>query len=649
MEYGIFEQVLTLIILSVIVIAVFRRLNLPSILGYLTIGIIVTVFGRRSFDEVYQYNLLAKYGVVFLLFTIGLEMSLPRLMTLKRIVFLLGTLQILVCGGAAWVVSRFFGVSPSNAFIFAAVFSMSSTALISKILSDTGEVQTHSGRMTIGVLIFQDIMVAPFLVIVSVLASNTGTHVWSEVTTELVIGLLTFVSLYVIGRLMITPLFKEIARARSNELFVLAALMVALAAAFFTDKVGMSKELGAFLAGVVLAGTPYHKQVAIDIRPFRDVLLGLFFIGIGMSLNIQTLPQTFGYILLIGSSMVLFKFIIIPLLIMLLKLGNKKQAFRTGLLLAQGGEFGFVLIAVATDFRLIRDIHAQIILGSIIFSMFVSLLCLQWYEPVLKKWGRRKPAKGALNQLKTPSKLKQHIVLCGFGYVGQQIAKLLREANVPYNALDLDASCVNQAALAGEPIYYGDAANRDILLSVGLLRATAVVICLDDAQAASDIFDVMKKESPKTPVIVRAKNTVAKQPFHDSMIARVVDEGIELGLLLGKELLIALGFKPEKIKKVLQTIKQQEEDEFFQGDALLDGEISNVAHLYAVKLAKTSVLCGQKIKSLALDKYKIKLHSLRPSGEPARKPAQHYQLKAKDVLVLFGQLDDIERFEQQML
>lgn len=647
MQYGLFEQILTILILSVIVISIFRRLSLPSILGYLAVGIIIAIIDRYAFRDIEAYNILAKYGVVFLLFTIGLEFSITKLIALKRIVFLLGGVQVLVCTVIFWLIAVLFGMSISNGFIVGAMLSLSSTALISKVLSEAGEVQTHTGRMTIGVLIFQDIMVVPLLIITSILANNTETHLFRHLSAELIIGILTFIIIYFIGRLLLTPFFKEVARARSNELFVLAAFLTALGAAYFSDAMGMSKELGAFLAGVILAGTPYHKQVASDIRPFRDVLLGLFFVGIGMSLNISALPQTGLWIVLVGFLIVGIKFAIIPLLAMMLRLADKQQAYRTGLLLAQGGEFGFVLIAVATHFKLIKDFHGQVIIGGVIFSMIVSLILIQLQKPLSSYVKQRQKAFKAPSSPKG-STVSSHIILCGFGYTGQQIAQILKTSNLAYNAIDTDASCVSQASMAGEPVYYGDATNRDILLSLGLKQAQAIVVCFNNETAAKDIHQIVAEETQRTPLIIRVKMKSHKA-FPSSSTVSIIDEGIEMGFLLGQQLLSQIGFKKEKILKITDQVKQNINYNFFRGEvALLENEDLDKPQIYAFRLNPNTIAHQKNLNELDIDTSKIKLKSLRRNKESI-KPFDHQTpLQAGDTLVVTGMLDDIESFEETL-
>lgn len=643
MEYGVFEQLLTIIALSVVIIALFRRLSLPSILGYLAVGILIAIIDRYSFKDIASFNILAKYGVVFLLFTIGLEFSMTRLIALKRIVFLFGGLQVLICGFVFWIIAISIGLNALNAFIIAATLAMSSTALISKVLSESGEVQTHTGRMTIGVLIFQDIMVVPLLIITSIFANSDSSHLFQQIFIELILGCLTFIILYFIGRLVLTPFFREIARARSNELFVLAALMTALAAAYFTDAMGMSKELGAFLAGVILAGTPYHKQIANDIRPFRDVLLGLFFIGIGMSLNITSLPQTGIWIITFGVLIVLIKLIVIPIIPILLKISDRKQAFRTGLLLAQGGEFGFVLIAVATDFKFIQDKHAQIIIGSIIFSMILSLILIQLQKPLSYYIAKRKRKNIEI----TPGlqQGKSHVILCGFGYTGQQVARILKLSDTEYTAIDVDASCVSQAAQAGEPVFYGDACNRNILLSLGLKYASSVVVCFNDEQSAKDISEIVEEETSRIPLIIRVK---MKQGLDipTSSSATIIDEGIEIGLILGKQVLSSLNLTRENISKVTDQFKQHAQYEFFHGSEIYDDEdVAEKPQLYSFQIIDDAIACNKSLQDLKIKFDKLNLINIHSNKNESLPFTEESILNAGDILIISGDLDEIASFE----
>ncbi|PIQ43889.1 MAG: hypothetical protein COV52_06830 [Gammaproteobacteria bacterium CG11_big_fil_rev_8_21_14_0_20_46_22] len=646
MEYGIFEQLLTIIVLSVIVIAIFRRLSLPSILGYLAVGIFIAIIDRYAFKDIQSYNILAKYGVVFLLFTIGLEFSTAKLIALKRIVFLLGSLQVAACTAIFWAIGILFGMSVGNAFIVGATLSLSSTAMISKVLSEAGEVQTQTGRMTIGVLIFQDIMVVPLLIITSILANNSGQGLLQHISVELIIGILTFFIIYFVGRLIITPLFKEVARSGSNELFILAAFLTALGAAYFSDMMGMSKELGAFLAGVILAGTPYHKQVANDIRPFRDVLLGLFFIGIGMSLNISTLNTTGGWILLVGTLLVLVKIAIIPLIILFLKLADRQQAFRTGILLSQAGEFGFVLIAVATNFKLIQDFHGQIIIGSIIFSMILSLVIVQIQKPFSRWLANRRGEKPNTEKPNKAQSELPHIIICGFGYTGQQVASVFKAAGLPFNAIDTNATRVSQASMAGEPVYYGNASDREMLLSLGLKNALAVVVCFNSENLAREVHNIVHEETQRTPLILRVKMKSGDSLPTASNLS-VIDEGIEVGMLLGKQTLNAIGFKPHDIARISYKVKQTLKYDFFRGDeTLLDSENIDKPQRYSFRVDPNAAICGRSLQTVDIDTRAIRLKAIRRQGRTLEHTHLDTPIEAGDVLVITGLLDHIESFEE---
>ncbi len=446
-------------VITITVVAGCRRLKFPPIIGYMVVGLLISVIGRHSFQHFSDLNVLAKYGVIFLLFSIGLEFSFAHLVKMRKIVFGLGGLQMLLCGSIALIACLEMGAPATTAFIIAVSIAMSSTAIVSKILTESGETSSNMGRLTMGMLIFQDLMVVPAIIITGFFAEHSGGNIITSLGIELIKGIFTFVVLVVIGKKIFTPIFDEVARARSAELFTLTALFVVLGAAYFSNLMGMSYEFGAVLAGAMLGGTSYHHQVEADIRPFRDVLLGLFFIGIGTMINVNVFVESMGLIIVVALAVFISKLIIISNLVHWMKLANTKEATKIGLLLSQAGEFGFVLVALASHYNFLRDTDAQVLLAALILSMFLSMIALRFQDKLLRPllfllFQERKVAPDSLADLPVKPGL---ILICGFSRVGQWVAKAITTEGHEYLALDLDPTIINQARLAGENVVYANA------------------------------------------------------------------------------------------------------------------------------------------------------------------------------------------------
>ncbi len=651
---SIFDQLLLVLAGSVLMVAVLKRLHLPSILGYLLIGILLSVVGKQYFNHLNDLQFLAKYGVVFLLFSIGLEFSISKLAKLKKAVFLLGGLQVLICLGLVFVMASLFNLPSGTCFVVAATFALSSTALVSKVLSESGQVQSTVGRLSISILIFQDIAVVPFLIITGVLAQkNTGNNLFYEIVKELTIGTVTFIALFWIGQKVITPIFDVVSKLRSTELFMLTVLLTALTAAFVTEAMGLSKELGAFLAGVILAGTPYYHQVEVDIRPFRDVLLGLFFIGIGMLFNVSTLAQTWYWIVGVALCIMAMKLLVIPTLIVKLHKANKEEAIRVGIYLSQGGEFGFVLVSIAAGLQLINPFITQIVLGALILSMIVSLFLMHFQKEILN---------ALLPTVEVPvvdvtdegnvavacKKLKKHVIICGFGAIGQHLAGMLDDESIPYVAFDMDSSLVNSAALAGDNVFYGDTRQPGLLQAANIQNASVVIVSFNDFTSSKMIVEQIKCLCPNMQIIVRCYSDLEFERFKEMGVSGIAVETLETGLMLSSQLLTMLDYAPAKIRALNRRTRDNQYSRirgYFVTEEQLRESEGEMPIMHSVFLPSDSKICGKKLADLDLARFDVKLVRVRRHSGENLNPAIDLVLKAKDVLVMYGNAGDVEQAE----
>ncbi len=656
--FDLFSQILFVLLITIGIVAIFRRLHYPPIIGYIVVGLIISMVGEHSFDHFEDLNILARYGVVFLLFSIGLEFSLPRLLSMRKTVFGLGSIQMSICGGITFLICAFIlNLPPLTSFIVAVAIAMSSTAIISKILDEGGELSTNVGQLSMSMLIFQDLMVVPAIIITGFFAHNTDSGpLISSLFVELVKGIVTFVILIIIGKKIFTPIFNEVARSRSSELFTLATLFAALSAAYFSEVMGMSKEFGAFLAGAIIGGTPYHHQVESDIRPFRDVLLGIFFIGIGTMINIHVFMQDFLWVLLVSFIILFGKLIIINYLVYFLKLGHSREATKVGLLLAQAGEFGFVLIALATQYNFLGNDQAQILLAALITSMLLSIITLRYQGYVAPFIGKilfpfisQSPPKSQSLNLK-----KNTVIICGYNRVGQSIAKALQGQGFHYIALDLDPVLVNQAQLGGDDVIYADASDPHILKSLHIDKIKAIVVTFHDPALSSKVIQRIRISNNEVPIFARTRNDDDISHLVEAGATEVIPDMLEASLMLSLHVLVNLGVDLKKAVEWSENLRRdryQLLQGYFQGENhnALNTQDPHQQHQKALMIYDHFFANGKTLHQLNAEKFGVEIIAVRKKGILGHKPAGNTKIHANDVLIVQGLKDNIEKFEWFLL
>ncbi len=657
MIQGIFEQLLILLAAAVVVVALFRRFNLPPIMGYLFVGVLVGYPGLPWLSMSADTHFLAEFGVVFLMFTVGLEFSLPKLLAMKGTVLGLGGAQVLISTIIVAVGAWLLGMPPQGAFVVGGILAMSSTAIASKQLAEQLEFNSRHGRFAIGILLFQDLAVIPFLVIIPVLASSAADSVALTLAEGLLKGIAVFFLLLAAGRWMLRPLFRVIAAGRSTELFMLTVLLVTLSAAWFTQQMGLSMALGAFLAGMFISETEFRHQVEADIRPFQDVLLGLFFITVGMRLDISVLPQIWYWVLLLVAAIVIFKTLLIMGLALLAKM-ERGVGLRAGLALAQAGEFGFVMLSLATDYKLMGDPAGQIILASVILSMALAPLLIRYNGALAKRFLALSYGQGRLQMegriSESTQGMNQHVIICGYGRVGQNIARILEQEGFEFVALDLDPLRVGEAQDAGDPVHYGDSARREILQGAGLIRARALVVSFGDMPATFKILEHIRRLRPDMPVLVRARDDSELERLLKAGATEVVPETLEASLMIASQLLLLLEVP---ISSVVRRVGDVRSDRyrllrgFFPGQdhyALGQPE-SQSERLHSVVLPEGAYTVGRTLEQLGLDKLNVVVTAVRRGGIRGPQPEPYTQLRAGDVLILYGNAHALERAEEILL
>lgn len=387
---SLFESIILIIAMAVVTLIITRRLHLPAVIGYLFLGVVVGPFGLNLIEGNHELDLLAEFGIVFLLFAIGLEISLTQIIRMRRSVLFVGGLQVLICMTVPGVTAYFLGMSLGTGFVAAAALSLSSTAIVIKQLAEQKELLTKHGEMSLSILLFQDLAAIPFLIIIPVLAGATGS-IADDLGWALVKGLVVIGGVLLAGRYILRPLFDEVARADSEELFMLTSIFVALGTAWVSSAMGLSMVLGAFLAGLVLGESHHRHQIQNYIHPFRDLLLGLFFITVGMLLDFNMVFKHWHWVLFLIVSILVFKFILISWVTDFFGHLDKLDAMRTGLILAHGGEFGFVLLALAINLDVMEADYGQVVLAGVLITMFISPLLIYFNGLIAERFNRLFP------------------------------------------------------------------------------------------------------------------------------------------------------------------------------------------------------------------------------------------------------------------
>lgn len=498
-------DVIVILAASVAALFALRRLRLSPVLGYLAAGVIIGPFGLGFVADIESIHAFAEFGVVFLLFTIGIELPLERIKVLSPALFGLGLAQILVTGAAIAGLAFAFGVAPDAAIVIGAALALSSTVFVIQILLDRRQIATRFGRAAFTVLLMQDLAVAPILVMTLVLSSREGGLVASLGRAGLEAAA-ALVAIVVLGRFVLRPLFALVAAEKSDEIFAAATLLVVLGVAAFTDYVGLSLAIGGLLAGMVLAETEYRHQVSAEIRPFRALLLGLFFMSIGMQTNLHLAYEQFPLVFAIGAGLIALKTLVLVPLVLLFRLPGL-YAVPLGLLLAQGGEFGFVVFSVAVGGGLIEEGLGQSLIIGVALSMMATPL-LAWASARLLNWTAVRSSARVEEIAEEAVTLVNHVVIAGYGRVGRTVARELSGKGISFIALDRDPLVVSTARAQGERVYFGDASRPEILGELHLPTARTVVVALSDSEAATRLVGILRSMRPDLPVLARATNDV---------------------------------------------------------------------------------------------------------------------------------------------
>jgi len=656
------ELTLLLLAASVFAVVLFRSVNLPPMLGYLAVGIAIGPHALGLVADSDETRYLAEFGVVFLMFSIGLEFSLPKLKSMRRIVFGLGVAQVATTLATVMAVGFLAhrllpwgtNVTLAGAFALGGALAMSSTAIVLKLLAERLELETEYGKRIVGVLLFQDLAVVPLLVIVPALATGPE-NIGSALGVAFLKAAVLLTVLLVGGKWLMRRWLYLVARRKSQELFTLNVLLVTLLLAWLTSVAGLSLALGAFVAGMLISETEYRHRVEDDIKPFREVLLGLFFVTIGMLLNVRVVVDQFGWVVLALLVPTAFKFVLIVGLARALDAGAG-TAIRVALPLATAGEFGFVLLNQAGGLRLLPPEVMQIILAAMLLSMLATPFLMQYADRIAMRFVASEWMQRALALHKIAARsmaTENHVVVCGFGRTGQHLAKMLGQEDIDYIALDLDPDRVREAAAAGESVVYGDAARHETLAAAGVNRAAALVVTYNNTASALKVIHFAHEMNPQLPIIVRTQDDSDLDRLQKAGATEVVPEIFEGSLMLGSHALVLLGVP---LPRVVKRVREARDSRYHLLRGTFHGaddppEFDDEVHerLHSVPIEEDAAAVGRTIGDLRLPSLGAEVTAVRRRGIRGADPSADLVLESGDVVVLRGTPDALERAEARLL
>jgi CPA2 family monovalent cation:H+ antiporter-2 len=655
---------LTLLYLLAAVLGVVacRLLRLPAMIGYLVVGVIIGPHALALAHNTAGLRYLAEFGVVFLMFAIGLEFSLPKLRSMKRFVFGLGTAQVVLTvvltTGASlalgWLLGDWWAFEWQTALAMGGIMAMSSTAIVVKLMADRLELESEHGRRVVGILLFQDLAVVPLLVLIPALAAPS-----EDLAGALLIALAKAAALLALlltgGQRLMRWWLTLVARRKSQELFMLNLLLVTLGMAWLTEHAGLSLALGAFVAGMLIAETEYRHQVESDIRPFHDVLLGLFFITIGMMLDWRIVVERWPLVLLLLSLSLVFKLGLITLLTHAFG-APAGTALRVGLYLMQAGEFGLVLLQLANQNGLIPPALFNPTLASMVISMLLTPFIIEHSNAIV---GRLVGSDWLMQSVQMTQIARkaiaadQHVIICGYGRCGQNLARLLEQEGIPYMALDLDPDRVRQAAAAGHSVVFGDAARLEALMAAGLARACAVAVTYLDTPSALKVLHHVREHAPAVPVVVRTVDDADLARLRAAGATEVVPEALEASLMLASHALALVGVPLRRVVRLVQEQRAARYDllrgYFHGGDDDETEDERQQARLRTVVLPAGGPTIGRALGDLGLHAMGVTVVSVRRADGRRVAPDDGLLLQGGDAIVLYGPPEPLTLAEAKLL
>jgi monovalent cation:H+ antiporter-2, CPA2 family len=651
------SQVLILLAAAVFAVSLVRRMGLPATLAYLAVGLMLGPHALGVVSESDTTRLLGQLGVAFLLFTLGLEFSLPRMVAMRREVFGLGAAQVAATTAVFALIAWLFGMHWLTSIVVGGAVAMSSTAILLQQLTERAELNRTHGRLAFSMLLFQDLAFVPFLALASGLGEANGHFTLRESTIAVVGGALSVVVVLAAGRWLLRPLFHEIAHSRLRELFTLTVLLVVLASAWVSSVSGLSLSLGAFLSGMMLAETEYRYQIEAVIRPFRDILLGMFFISVGMLLDVHLLIAGIGLVSILLIGVYVLKATVAALVTRPFTT-TRFRALRTGIVISIGGEFGVALCTIGLQSGSIPSQLGEPLVVALVLSMVLSPFVLNNNKLIARFLLREKGPPGTAierEELATHEIAKrEHVVLCGFGRVGQNIARVLESEGFEYIAIDLDPGRIRAARQAGDPVMYGDSSDEEMLAKAGLDHASAVVISFSDPNTAIGILRSIRRLRPQVPVLVRTQDDARLKELQDAGATDVVPETFEASLMLVSHVLMLLHAPVTRVVRVVGEIRNNRYSVLRNivprsDPRPFDESLDHREELKSVVIPPGAWAVGRTLHDVRSRGMEVTFTGGRRQGIMGRDPAGDTVLRDGDIVVIYGQPEDLARAESVLL
>ena len=562
----ILQESIIYLLAAIISVPISKRLGFGSVLGYLCAGILIGPFGFGFIHEPEHILHFAELGVVFLLFIIGLELKPARLWIMRKMVFGLGTAQVLVSAALIAVLAWFYGLEAQTSIVVGLILALSSTAFVLQMLAEKKQLSTQFGRAAFSILLLQDLAVIPLIALLPLLGARAGLDSgFDPVEVGMMIG--TLVLLIVGGRLALKPVLSTVAAAGIPELFTATALLVVIGSALLMEFAGMSMVLGAFIAGMLLADSEYRHQLEADIAPFKGLLLGLFFIAVGMSVNIGLLLDIPGRIMLLVAGLMVSKAVVLIVLARLFGMCDRRNAFSLAAVMSQGGEFAFVLFALAARERLVP----AGVIDELILAVAVSMLLTPFVYLLNERVGA-KLGKAEAPQFDDIPEEEHEVIIAGFGRVGQIVGRLLQSINKPFTALEIDSSQVDIVRRYGNSVHFGDAARPEVLRAAGAAHAKILVLATADMETSLHIAETAKRQFPNLTIVARAHNRRHAHKLMDVGVDKIFRDTLLSSLAMGESVLVNLGFDDNDVRHVSDTFRDADEKLLMEQYAMHESE-----------------------------------------------------------------------------
>ena len=639
--------IVVLLVVSVGTVAAARALKLPPLVGYLVVGLLLGPHALALAPDTDVTRWLAEIGVVFLMFSIGLEFSLPKLRAMRSLVFGLGGLQVgftvLAVVAAVLLTQDLHGMGWQAGVALGGAMAMSSTAMVMRLASDRGEIESAHGRPVVGVLLFQDLAVVPLLVLIPALA-GIGADGGQGLSTALGLAfgksVLVLAIALLIGQRIVRPWLTLVARRKSQELFTLNVLLMTLGLAWITEHAGLSLALGAFLAGMLISETEFRYQVEADVKPYRDVLMGLFFISVGMLLDFEVVTQQWALIAALVVGPMIFKFALISALAKVFRVANG-PSLKTGLWLCQAGEFGFVLLDPAGLSGIVPAEILQPIQAAMVISMLLAPFIIERSDGWILRVVRNEWLARSLELHRIAAQTMgsdRHVIVCGFGRCGQNLAQMLDGEKVPYVALDLDPQRTREAAAAGQSVVFGDAARKETLVAAGIHRANTLVITYADRVSAIHVIHTARHLAPALPIVVRSRDDGDLDSLRAAGATEVIPEVVEGSLMLASHALALAGVP---LHRVIRRIREVRDTRYamlrgyFHGSTDDANERGSDILLKSFSVSVAAGCVGQHLEALGLIEIGVEVNNIR-RGRMQLELDQNLVIQAGDVIVMRG-------------